>query len=183
MVKLLGQRFTSLPESNSIGAFFEAMYQTGLFWNFIGASQVFAGLLLLVPRLSHVGALLLLPVTTCIVVINVALNFGATTLVTILMLVAIIYLLLWDYDRFRGILTTRRLAAHWNVSVFRLDRWEVAGFVVLAVALLVFFGSTRDLVPDVVAVLSVPLGIVAGGLTLTRFVLISARRRPGRDTM
>ena len=43
MVKLLGQRFTLLPVSTPIGAFFEAMYQTDLFWRFIGASQVVAG--------------------------------------------------------------------------------------------------------------------------------------------
>lgn len=53
LVKLLGLRFTSIPTSDPIGAFFEAMYQTGGYWRFLGATQVAAGLLLLVPRAAR----------------------------------------------------------------------------------------------------------------------------------
>lgn len=77
MVKLLGQRFTTMPPTTPIGAFFEAMYQTGLFWRFIGAVQVVAGVLLLVPRVAHLGALMFLPVIVSIVVITVALEDAA----------------------------------------------------------------------------------------------------------
>lgn len=107
MVKLLGERFTTLPDTTPIGAFFESMYQTGLFWNFIGAVQVVAGVLLLIPRHAHLGALLFLPVIASINVINVALGFGLTTVITALMLLAALYLCCWDYDRFRSLFTTR----------------------------------------------------------------------------
>ncbi|MFT5143546.1 MAG: hypothetical protein ACI80V_001179 [Rhodothermales bacterium] len=49
-VKLLGHRFTTISPDLPIGAFFEAMYQTGLFWRFIGLAQVVAGILSLFPE-------------------------------------------------------------------------------------------------------------------------------------
>ena len=107
IVKLLGQRFTTMPNTTPSGAFFEALYQTGLFWNFVGAVQVVAGVLLLTPRHAHLGALLFLPVMASITVINVALGFGLTTVITALMLLAALYLCCWDYDRFRSLFTSR----------------------------------------------------------------------------
>ena len=49
LVKLMGHRFTLLSVDNPVGAFFEAMYQTGLYWRFLGLSQMIAALLLFVP--------------------------------------------------------------------------------------------------------------------------------------
>ncbi len=175
MVKLLGRRFTILPESTAIGAFFEAMYQTGLFWNFIGAAQVVAGVLLLAPRHAHLGALLFLPVIASINVINIALGFGLTTVITALMLLAALYLCLWDYDRFRSLFTTRPFDAHDEVQTLELDRWETAGFTVFAIALFAFFGGGFG--SDQVAFLAIPAGLAAGVFTLLRFCLIVWRRR------
>jgi hypothetical protein len=80
MIKLLGQRFTLMPVETPIGAFFEAMYQTGLFWRFIGAAQVAAGLLLLFPPAAHLGAAMFVPIIVSIFVITVALGFGGRPL-------------------------------------------------------------------------------------------------------
>jgi len=178
LVKMLGRRFTTMPVDEPIGAFFEAMYQTGMFWNFIGATQVVAGALLLVPRCAHVGALLFLPVVVSINVINVALGFGLTSVITFLMTLAVLYLLLWDYDRFRGILTTRPFERRTEVSTYRLDRWETAGFTVFAVTLLGFFLFTRSFVAAEVARFSVALGVGAGLFTASRFFWI-VWRDPG----
>lgn len=182
MVKLLGQRFTTLPASNPMGAFFEAMYQTGVFWNFMGAAQVVAGALLLIPGLAHLGALTFLPVMACIVAIVTGVGFGpGTILVTVLMLLAVLYLLAWDYDRFRGLLTTRPFEPDSKVPVLKLDPWERAGFVTFAVALLTFFGFTRSFVAAEVARLAFRVGLAAGVLTLLRFVAVSLRTRRGGD--
>ncbi len=176
MVKLLGRRFTTLPESNPIGAFFEAMYQTGVFWNFMGAAQVVAGVLLLVPGLAHLGAFAFLPIMVCIVAIVVGVGFGAgTTLVTVLMLIAVLYLLAWDYDRFRSLLTTRPFPAGDEIAALTLDRWERVGFAVVATALLTFFGFTRNFVAAELARLAIWVGLTAGVFTLLRFVVISIR--------
>lgn len=182
MVKLLGQRFTTLPESNPIGAFFEAVYQTGVFWNFMGAAQVVAGALLLIPGLAHLGALAFLPVMACIVAIVTGVGFGAgTILVTVLMLLAVFYLLTWDYDRFRGLLTTRPFAGDHEVPVLKLDPWERVGFATFALALLTFFAFTRSFVRAEVARSAVWVALAAGVFTLLRFVAVSVRQGRGAD--
>lgn len=183
MVKLLGQRFTTLPETSPIGAFFEAMYQTGVFWNFMGAAQVVAGVLLLIPGLAHLGALAFLPIMGCIVAIVTGVGFGAgTILVTVLMLLAVIYLLVWDYYRFRGLLATHPFQEEDpEVPVLKLDPWERVGFAAFAAALFTFFSFTRSFVGAEVARLAVWVGLAAGVSTLLRFVAVSLREQRGRD--
>ena len=56
IVKLLGQRFTTMSVDTPVGNFFETMYSTGLYWQFLGAVQIVAGVLLLIPPLAHLGA-------------------------------------------------------------------------------------------------------------------------------
>lgn len=184
MVKLFGQRFTTLPETSPIGAFFEAMYQTGIFWNFMGAAQAAAGVLLLIPGLAHLGALAFLAIMACIVAIVTGVGFGAgTILVTVLMLLGVLYLLVWDYDRFRSLLTTRPFREDVEVPVLKLDPWERVGFAAFAVALFTFFGFTRSFVGAEVARLAVWVGLGAGVFTLLRFVAISLRQgRGGNET-
>ena len=177
MVKLLGQRFTTIPPTSPIGAFFEAMYQTGLFWQFIGAVQVVAGVLLLVPRVAHLGALMFLPVIVSIAVITLALDFGLTEVVTASMLGAVLYLCLWDYDRIRSLLTSRPLEAPNGVPILRLDPWERIGFGAWAAALLTFFAFTRGFTPESAGRLAIPLGVAAGVAVLLRFAWVSRRRR------
>ena len=60
--KLVGNRFTSISVENPIGFFFEAMYQTGWYWNFLGISQLTVALLLLIPRTTFFASLLYLPI-------------------------------------------------------------------------------------------------------------------------
>ena len=97
--KLLGERFTILGVDTPVGFFFEALYQTGFYWNFIGFMQLLAGLLILIPRTTFLGALLYLPIIVNILVIVVSMNFTGTPYVAGLMLIGNIYLLLWDYKK------------------------------------------------------------------------------------
>lgn len=99
LVKATGQRFTLLPMENPVGFFFEAMYRTGPYWHFIGAMQVVAGILLLLPGTATVGAILFFPIILSIVLITWGIGFGATAWITVAMLVAVVYLLCWDGDR------------------------------------------------------------------------------------
>ena len=92
-------------ESDPGAAFFTALTRTEPFWSFIGATEFAAGVLLLAPRYAHLGALLLLPVVTCIVVINFSVGAGATTGATAVMLLVLLCLLAWDGDRFQGLFT------------------------------------------------------------------------------
>ena len=158
------------------------MYQTGLFWNFIGAVQVAAGVLLLSPRHAHLGALLFVPVIASINVINIALGFGSTTILTAFMLLAALYLCCWNYDRFRGLFTSRPFEARRRIPTLELDKWEGAGFTIFAVALLAFFGWTRGFVPEFMARPAALTGLAAGVFTMLRFAAIAWRRRQNGST-
>lgn len=103
--KVMGERFTLLPIENPIGFFFEALYRTGFYWNFLGIMQLIAGLLLLIPRTSFFGALLYLPIIINIFIIVSSMHFKGTPIVAGLMLLANIYLLFWDYDKLKRMLS------------------------------------------------------------------------------
>ncbi|WP_261663555.1 hypothetical protein [Deinococcus sp. Marseille-Q6407] len=116
LVKLMGQPFTTLPVSDPIGYFFDALLETGTYYQFIGAAQLLAGLLILIPRTAAVGAVLYLCIITNIFVLTVSLGFGGTTVITGLMLLAALYLLAWDYPRWRSLLAPARPARPEEVS-------------------------------------------------------------------
>lgn len=106
--KIMGQPFTSLPDSNPVGHYFNALYQTGFYYEFIGWSQLIAALLLLFPRTAHLGALVFLPIIANIAVLTTSVGFQGTWIITILMCLAATYLVCWDYDRLKPILFSKR---------------------------------------------------------------------------
>lgn len=168
LVKLQGRRFTLIPPSDPIGAFFEALYQTGDYWRFLGASQILAGLLLLWPPTEHLGAAVFLPIALNIWVITLALGFRGTPIVAALLVLATLYLCFWDYHRFRSLLTTSSSAL--PAATHMLDPWETLGFATFACSLLAFFALTRDYLRSTLSLPLIALGTAAGLLTLLRFI-------------
>ncbi|SFN13101.1 DoxX protein [Chryseobacterium oleae] len=104
LTKLLGNRFTVLSIDTPIGYFFEAMYQTGFYWNFLGLSQIVAGILLMTQRFALLGALLFLAILTNIWIITISLSFTGTWLITSLMMIAVTVLLIWDHHKLMPVL-------------------------------------------------------------------------------
>jgi uncharacterized membrane protein YphA (DoxX/SURF4 family) len=104
MVKLLGERFTAMPVDTPVGFFFEAMYQSGFYWNFLGLGQVMAGILLLIPATATLGAVAFFPIILNITVVTWSVGFKGTIYITPLILLASIFLLCWDWDRLRWII-------------------------------------------------------------------------------
>lgn len=124
LVKVLGQRFTTMPLDTTVGFFFEAMYRTGFYWNFIGGMQILASLLLLIPATSLLGAVLFFPIILNIHMITSSVGFVGTPILTAMMLLASVYLLLWDAHRLTPLLHPR---AHvWSApeSNLPIDRTE-----------------------------------------------------------
>ena len=107
ITKLLGNRFTVLGIDSPVGFFFEAFYRSGFYWNFIGACQLAAAALLVVPRTATLGALVYFPIILNIFIITVSIGFQGTPFITGLMLLANLYLLCWDYDRLKCLLARR----------------------------------------------------------------------------
>lgn len=101
--KVLYERFTQLGIDNPVGFFFEALYQTGFYYRFIGLAQTSAAILLLIPRTAFVGAMLYFPIILNIFIITVSMDFRGTPFITGAMLLANLYLLGWDYDRLKRI--------------------------------------------------------------------------------
>jgi hypothetical protein len=106
--KILHQPFTVLPDSNPVGHYFNALMGTGFYYEFIGWSQLIAALLLLIPRTSHIGAFIFLPIIANVAVLTNAVGFAGTWLITLLMLFAGIYLAAWEWDRLKPLLVLTR---------------------------------------------------------------------------
>lgn len=106
--KILHKPFTVLPDSNPVGHYFNALYQTGFYYEFLGWGQIIAAVLLLIPRTSHIGALMFLPIITNIAVLTSSVGFAGTNYITALMLLAAVYLVCWDYDRIKPIFFLKR---------------------------------------------------------------------------
>ena len=147
LVKLLGQRFTVLPVDNPIGFFFEAMYRTGPFWHFIGAVQVVAALLLLVPSTATIGALVFLPVAFSILLVTWGVGFGNTVFVAFGMILSVGWLLVWDADRV--VAASRSLVTPGDRAglLEGAHPVELAGWVMGGTAGLALWLATRGFVP------------------------------------
>ncbi len=170
LVKLLGRPFTILGPDTPIGAFFEAMHQTGLFWRFIGLSQIAAAVLVVIPACAHLGAAVFFPIILNIFVITVALHFKGTPVVTGLILLAVLYLLFWDYHRFRVLIFEKPRPLPQPLPDHRLDRWERIGFGMFAVGLLLTFLGVRSLFPAWAGPVPIIAGFLGGLLALVRFL-------------
>lgn len=106
--KILHKPFTVLPDTHPVGHYFNALYQTGFYYEFIGWGQIIAAILLLIPRTSHIGALMFLPIIVNIAVLTSSVGFKGTWLITLLMSFAAFYLTAWEYDRLKPIIFSSR---------------------------------------------------------------------------
>lgn len=101
LVKVYGQAFTTLPTTMPIGYFFDAMYRTGIYWNFIGLMQIASAFLLMTQRFATVGTLVFLSIISNIFCITIGLKFGNTNFITGLLFLAAIMLVLWDFQKIK----------------------------------------------------------------------------------
>ena len=108
-VKIMGERFAAgLPANNPLGHYFEALHLTGYYYTFIGIAQIITAILLLIPRTSLLGALMYFPFIVNICVLTYATRFDGTRGVT-MMLLASLFLLIWNYDRLKYVLSFKQL--------------------------------------------------------------------------
>ena len=102
--KLPGVEFTLLPTSDPVGAYFNAMHETGFYWNFIGYFQILIGLLVFFNRFVVMSVLLMMPVTVNIFLVSVSLGMRGTPLITAAMVLGNTFLILWHYKHYLGLL-------------------------------------------------------------------------------
>ncbi len=114
---------------NTPAHLFEVMYQSNLYWNFLGWSQFFAAMLLMTQRYARLGALIFLPISANIFMITVSYGFTGTPYITGLMLLANVILIVWDWGYFKVL---------FNISSTNIERkriwindrtWEILGLI------------------------------------------------------
>ncbi|MCU0341491.1 MAG: hypothetical protein MUE30_16555 [Spirosomaceae bacterium] len=105
IIKIKGQRFTSESGEDTpihvLWHFFETLYQSGLYWQFIGWGQLIAGGLLMTQRYAKLGAVTFFPIMVNVFVITLSYDFSGTPVITGLMLLATLMLLVWEWDELR----------------------------------------------------------------------------------
>lgn len=138
--KLVGDRFTTIPTTEPIGYFFEGLYQTGLYWNFLGLCQVTAAFLLITQRYATIGALLFLGIITNIVVITLSMDFNYTPVITILMWLATLTLILWDWNKIKILFSQKAHEKIYQAPERISKKWHVFGliFYIIIVCVLVY---------------------------------------------
>lgn len=111
IVKIMDERFASgLSVNHPMGHYLESLHNTGYYYTFIGVVQITAAILLLIPRTVTLGAFLYLPVILNICILTYALRFDGSLFTAPLMTLANLYILGWNYEKWKFILPFNHLA-------------------------------------------------------------------------
>lgn len=151
-VKVAGERFTSLANNHPMGHYLEALYHTGFYYPFIGVMQMTAAVLLLIPRTATLGAMIYLPIILNICILSYAVRFDGSAITSPLMVLAVLFLLCYDYHKLKYIFPfNHKKAKEMLPEKSQLNsRFPVAFFgLVLAAFVTVFLVYTQgfDLLP------------------------------------
>jgi uncharacterized membrane protein YphA (DoxX/SURF4 family) len=121
IVKLMDERFASgLHANHPMGHYLEALHTTGYYYTFIGIVQVAAAIMLLIPRMATLGAFLYFPVILNITILTYATRFDGSLFTAPLMTLANLYLLGWNYEKWKYILPFNYLENEIDVKKRRL---------------------------------------------------------------
>jgi hypothetical protein len=176
-VKLVGDRFTTMPATTPVGFFFEGFFSATAYYQFVGAMQLLAAALLLFPATAPLGAAIYLPIIVNIFVITASVGFSNTIGVAGLMLIANLFLLFWDFDRWAALLpgsSAARPARHLGAA----GTWAL--YLAMAIG---FLGVTRLHLARLRHTSMIgPAFLVAGGALLGLAALWSARRALAAST-
>jgi len=115
LVKIMDERFASgLDANHPMGHYLEALHQTGFYYWFIGVVQLAAAIMLLIPRSVTLGSFLYFPVILNITILTYATRFDGSLFTAPLMTLANLYLLAWNYEKWKFILPFNRPAVEFN---------------------------------------------------------------------
>ncbi|MBL8016338.1 MAG: hypothetical protein JNK43_03635 [Ignavibacteria bacterium] len=145
VVKVQGKRFTTMDginePINSAWHMFETLYQSGLWWKFMGLGQLIAGLLLMTQRYAKLGALMFLPIIANVFVFTLSYDFRGTPIITGSMLAANIMLVLWDWDELK-ILVNKTPVMQPPIRFENERVWEVTGLILFLFTVIYRAGVT-----------------------------------------
>ena len=117
IVKLIDERFASgLSVNHPMGHYLEALHLTGYYYTFIGIAQIIAAIMLLIPRTATLGAFLYFPVILNICILTFATRFDGSLFTAPLMVLANLYVLGWNYEKWKYILPFNRLTDDFDIT-------------------------------------------------------------------
>ncbi|KAB1153383.1 hypothetical protein F7018_17105 [Tenacibaculum aiptasiae] len=132
LIKIKGLRFTSKSgldqPINSAWHFFETLYESGLYWKFIGIGQLVAGFLLMTQKYAKLGALVNLPIILNIFIITISYYFAFTPVITGLMLFANLFLIFWDWDTIK-VLFNKPVSISNSPLLEKEVSWQITGLI------------------------------------------------------
>lgn len=130
VIKMKGKRFTSFSgQEEPMGTafhLFETLYQSGMYWQFLGIVQIVAGFLLLTQRYARLGAVINLPILVNVFFITLSYDFAYTPVVTGMMLFANILLIAWHWDELKILFNLPPKMAPEN-RLEHATAWEITG--------------------------------------------------------
>lgn len=141
IVKIEGKRFTiengiNSP-INSASHLFETLYQSNLYWSFLGVCQLFAGFLLLTQVYSIIGAIISFPIILNIFIITISYEFGGTSYITFLMLLSNLYLIIWDWDIIKVLFLPKKYTyIKPDINLMKHQSWVYLGFLYFVLIIL-----------------------------------------------
>lgn len=110
IVKIMDERFASgLSANHPMGHYLEALHLTGYYYTFIGIVQIAAAIFLLIPRTVTLGAFLYFPIILNICILTFATRFDGSLNTAPMMTLANLYLLAWNYEKWKYILPFNHL--------------------------------------------------------------------------
>lgn len=137
--KLLDQPFTDPANHGRFHDFLHAFHATGWFYSFVGVLQLTAAALLFTQRFATLGALLALPILTVITAFCWSTHVYPTAAIVTLMWLGTLGLVLWDFDKWRGIFVRDDRSHEGPIAAIsaRIDLalWARCGLAILVVYL------------------------------------------------
>lgn len=133
---------TPIESLEPLQQFFRVMATSGLYWQFIGLTQVIGGGLLMTQRFAKLGAVIFFALILNIFLITVSYGFRGTPVITGLMLLATVFLLLWDLNSFQFIIRSalrENLMEPGQLSITNHPVWTALGVVMLITILALVF--------------------------------------------
>ena len=128
---LLNSMSTPIQNLEPIQQFFRVMSESGLYWKFIGWTQIVAGVLLMSQRFAKLGALMFFGMILNIFVITISYEFKGTPIVTGLMLLATTYLIVWDVRSFLFLVKDDIQVKHTSYTVMDKPYWVWLSFIMM----------------------------------------------------
>ncbi|SOC80700.1 hypothetical protein SAMN06296241_2256 [Salinimicrobium sediminis] len=159
MIKVLDKPFTRVENVGVFYDFLDALYTTGIYYNMIGLMQVIAAILLITQRFATLGSFLFLPIIFNITVLTISTIGSLTPLIALLMLLGIIFLLLWDYQKWFNIFNPdnaiKNLPSHNSYLTYNAVQLWTGVILISLPSLLIFAGYLKTGVASVGIILIV----------------------------